>query len=148
MPDRSYIAKNDEQRKRLTAFVQKSSDADLARSMPGGWTVASVLAHAAFWDERIVVLIERWRTRGVVPSPEAPAEVEWINDAAKPALLALPPRAAAELTVTTADSVDALVKQLSDEWVERIVAANVITLVRATHRREHLDEIEAALAEG
>lgn len=141
--DRDYIARNDEQRARLRALVGRCSDADLARSMPAGWTVASVLAHAAFWDERIGVLIERWRSRGVVPLPEDPVDVEWINDAVKSMLLAIPPRAAANLAVEIADRVDALVAALPDEWVERIVSANVITLVRADHRREHLDEIEA-----
>ncbi len=146
MTDRGYVAKNDEQRARLTAFVRGARDGDLAHAMPGGWTVAAALAHAAFWDERIAVLVERWKTRGVAPSPEGPADVEWINDSMKPALLTLPPRAAAELAVRTAERVDALVESLSDEWVERIVAANVITLVRATHRREHLDQIEEELA--
>jgi hypothetical protein len=143
--DRSYIGENDRERERLEALVARSSDADLARAMPAGWTVASVLAHAAFWDQRIAVLIERWQRRGVVPSPEEGSEVEWINDSAKPMFLALPPRVAADLAVAIARKVDALVAALTDEWVRTIVDANVINLVRADHRREHLDEIEAAL---
>ena len=143
--DRGYIRQNDEQRARLIALVEHRSDADLARTMPGGWTVAAVLAHAAFWDERISVLIERWQTRGTVPRYEDPADVEWINDGMKPMLLAIPPRTAAEMAVRIAGSVDQRVAALSDEWVERILKENVISLVRANHRREHLDEIEAAL---
>lgn len=38
--DRSYVARNDAQRARLNALVAKRSDADLARPMPAGWTVA------------------------------------------------------------------------------------------------------------
>ncbi len=146
--DRSYGEKNDRERARLKALVARCSDADLARPMPAGWTVASVLAHGAFWDQRIVQLIQRWQRDGTVPLPEDPSEVVWINDSGKPMFLALAPRVAAELAVRIAESVDALVAGLSDEWVERIVAADVITLVRATHRGEHLDEVERALERG
>ena len=131
---------------RLEALVGRSSDDDLARDMPAGWTAAGVLLHAAFWDQRIAVLIDRWQKDGVVPHPEDPADVRWINDSVKPMLLAIAPRTAADLAVGIARSVDQLVAGLSDEWVARIVAANVITLVRATHRAEHLDDIERALA--
>ncbi|HZC31316.1 MAG TPA: DinB family protein [Gaiellaceae bacterium] len=143
--DRGYIAQNDEQRARLRAIVARCTDADLTRPMPGGWTVAAVLLHAAFWDQRIAVLIERWRTTGAAPLPEDPIDVEWINDGMKPMLLAVPARKAAEMAVEIAESVDRLVAELPDEWVDRVVAANVISLVRADHRREHLDEIEDVL---
>ena len=143
--DRGYIAQNDEQRARLRAIVSRCTDADLTRPMPGGWTVAAVLLHAAFWDQRIAVLIERWRTTGAAPLPEDPIDVEWINDGMKPMLLAVPARKAAEMAVEIAESVDRLVAELPDEWVDRVVAANVISLVRADHRREHLDEIEDVL---
>jgi uncharacterized damage-inducible protein DinB len=140
--DRGYIARNDAERSRLRALVARLTDTDLARPMPGGWTVAAVLAHVAFWDQRIIVLIERWQSAGLVPHSEDPQDVQWINDSVKPMLLALPPRHAAELSAAIAESVDSLVAGLSDEWVDRIAAANVITLVRASHRGEHLDEIE------
>ena len=76
--------------------------------MEAGWTVAAVLAHAAFWDQRIVVLLDQWEQRG--PSWTPPLEVErdgdWINDAAKALCLALPPRVAADLAVSVAEAVD------------------------------------------
>jgi hypothetical protein len=58
--------------------------------------VAGVLAHLAFWDQRIVVLVERLKRGATVPV-ENPIDVDWINDAAKPTQLALPPRRAATL---------------------------------------------------
>jgi hypothetical protein len=57
--DRSYVALNDAERKRLEGLVARCSDADLERAMPAGWTVAATLAHLAFWDERVRVLFER-----------------------------------------------------------------------------------------
>ena len=81
--DRSYIAENDRERRRLEALVDKLDDAALSRAMPAGWTVAAVLAHLAFWDQRIVVLVDLLK-RGLPVPTELAADVDWINDAAKP----------------------------------------------------------------
>ena len=143
--DRSYVAKNDIERARLRALVTRSSDADLARAMPGGWTVAAVLGHLAFWDQRILTLIEAWE-RGTPPPLEREEDVDWINDAGKPLLLALPPRTAAEVAVTLAEAVDRRVAALPEELVTKNAAAgSPLNLSRAVHRKEHLDEIERAL---
>jgi hypothetical protein len=143
--DRSYVARNDKERARLKAIVARCSDADLARPMPAGWTVAGVLLHAAFWDQRILVLVERWRTRDIAPRPELPEDVEWINESAKPAQLAVPPRRAAELALEIAEKVDAMVAALPDDFVRKVVKQNTINLARADHRSEHLDDIERVL---
>ena len=146
--DRSYVALNDAQRQRLSALVRRLSDAELGRALAAGWTVAGVLGHLAFWDQRILVLLERWEREGVsaVPPPLDHGAVDWINDATKPLLLALPPRRAAELAVAIAEAVDREVAGLPDELVARNAAAgNPVNLLRAEHRREHLDEIERTL---
>src|SRR5216683_497109 len=136
--DRSYVARNDTERARLKALVAKASDADLARPMPAGWTVAGVLGHLAFWDQRILELLHQWETKGIVPRLEVEGDVDWINDAGKPFLLALPPRKAAEM----AEAVDRKVASLSDDLITRNVAAGTpLNLTRAEHRGEHLDEI-------
>ena len=143
--DRSYVAKNDASRQRLEKLVASCSDADLAHPMPAGWTVAAVLAHVAFWDHRIQLLLDRWQTRNV-PPPAVYEDFDWINDAAKPLQLALSPRKAADLTVASAQTVDRMVQGLSDEMLNRIIATKApLSLDRAEHRNEHLDEIEAAL---
>lgn len=146
--DRSYIAENDRERRRLEALVGKLDDAGLGRAMPVGWTVAGVLAHLAFWDQRIVVLVELIKRGAAVPT-ENPIDVDWINDAAKPMQLALPPRRAATLAVETARAADHAVATLSDEALAKNAAGgSPINLRRAQHRREHLDEIEQVLARG
>jgi len=144
--DRSYIAENKTELARLQAFIAGRSDADLARPMPAGWTVAGVLAHLAFWDQRILLLLEQWEQAGVAPPVEQREDVDWINDAAKPMFLALAPRRAAELALSIAQAVDAKVAGVSDDLVARNAAAGTpLNLVRATHRREHLEELERAL---
>src|SRR5262249_29601643 len=119
--DRSYIAVNDRERHRLEALVEKLDDAALGRPMPAGRTVAAVLAHLAFWDERILVLIELLKRGATVPV-ENPVDVDWINDAAKPTQLALSPRRAATLAVETARATDHAVADLSDELIAKNAA--------------------------
>jgi hypothetical protein len=146
--DRSYVAENDLQRERLHALVRRLTDQELGRPMPAGWTIAGVLGHLAFWDQRLLVLLERWEREGPAAVPRAldHAAVDWINDAAKPLLLAVLPRRAADLAVSIADAVDRKAKALPDEFVARNTAAgHPLNLRRAEHRREHLDEIEQAL---
>ncbi|HEU4368893.1 MAG TPA: maleylpyruvate isomerase N-terminal domain-containing protein [Methylomirabilota bacterium] len=144
--DRSYIAENDCERRRLEALAGKLDDAALSRALPAGWTVAGVLAHLAFWDQRIVLLVDLLKRGAAVPT-EDPGHVDWINDAAKPTQLALPPRRAATLAVETARAADHAVATLSDELIAKNAAAgSPINLRRAQHRREHLDEIEQTLA--
>jgi hypothetical protein len=144
--DRSHQAKNDSERVRLEAVIGRLSDEDLKRAMPDGWTVASVLAHLAFWDQRAYLLLDRWQRDGIAPPADDEASVDWINDAAKPMFLALPPRRAAELAVAIAEATDRKVASLPDELVSRNAALDTpVTLVRANHRRGHLDDIERAL---
>jgi len=157
--DRPYVAENDAERERLRSLVARLSDKELTRPMPAGWTVAAVLAHIGFWDARAIFFLDRW-ARGVEPSivDYEPADVDWINDSAKPLCLALPPRHAADLALRLADESDAKVAALNDEMLAKIRAAGVsappnsqdpngspFNLSRANHRKEHLDDIERAL---
>ena len=143
--DRSYNVENDRERRRLEALVDTLDDAALGRAMPAGWTVAGVLAHLAFWDQRIVIFIDML-TRGAKVPHESAEDVDWINDAAKPQQLALPPRRAATLAVETARATDRAVAALSDELLAKNAAAGgPIYLERWRHRREHLDQIERVL---
>src|SRR5919199_2901364 len=119
------------QRRRLETLVQRLSDAQLAQPLPDGWTVAAVLAHLAFWDNRAAILVERWRRAGVGPSP---IDVPVVNDGAKPQWLALAPRAAAEGAVQAARAADSALDAADEALLQQIAAANEINLSRALHR--------------
>ncbi len=143
--DRSFVERNRIQLDRLKALVDSATDADLARPMPAGWTIAGVLAHLAYWDQRIVVLMDRWGAdgRGTPPALIDERGLDWINDAGKPLCLALPPRVAARLVVEAAMAADARVAAASDAVLDANRAAGApLSMDRAEHRREHLDEIE------
>jgi len=147
--DRSYVEENRRELARLRALVDRLSDQELARPMPAGWTVAAVLAHLAFWDQRIVTLVDRWGPdgRGAAPRAFDEAAVDWINDAGKPLCLGLSPRGAARLAVDAAEAADRRVAALTEDLLAANEAAGrPISVRRAEHRREHLDEIERALA--
>jgi len=148
--DRSIVADNDTERARLRALVGRLSDADLGRPLDAGWTVSGVLAHLAYWDQRIVVLLDEWEKRGPswAPPHEQAQDVDWINDAGKPMCLALPPRVAADLAVSIADTVDRRVAAVSDAIIAANARAPVLNWRRAEHRREHLDDIEKHLRRG
>jgi hypothetical protein len=108
-------------------------------------TVASSLAHVAFWDQRVLFWLDRWE-QGETPRALDQADADWINDAGKPLLLALPPRVAARLTVEIAERVDGRLAALPDvRLAANQAAGEPILLARARHRKEHLDEIERIL---
>jgi len=147
--DRSYVTENQTQLARLEALVGKLGDRELSRPLDAGWTVAGVLAHLAFWDYRIVTLLDAWGVdgRGTLPPAHHEADVDWINDAGKPLCLGLAPRVAARIAVEAAIAADQRVATLSDAALAANAAAgSPISVRRAAHRREHLDEIERALA--
>lgn len=144
--DRSHDVETDAERERLRALVKRLSDRDLSRPMPGGWTVAAVLAHVGFWDARAIYWLDKWAD-GAPPTPYEEENTDAVNDSAKPLCLALPPRDAANLALRLAEEADGKVKALSDEMLAKIRATGgpPFNLSRAIHRKEHLDEIEQGL---
>ena len=148
--DRAFIDENDRERRRLADLVTRLSDDDLSRPMEAGWTVASVLLHMAFWDYRIVTMLDRWRPDGWNETPTYDERaVHWINDTTKAIFLDVPPRVAAAIAVTAAEMTDSAVADLSDEVLARNEAlGNVLNPYRSEHRGEHLDELEAMFPGG
>ena len=144
--DRSHDLETDTERERLRAMIAGLSDDELVRPMPGGWTVAGVLAHAAYWDAWAIYWMEKWGPDGQ-PTTYHEEDTDAVNEAAKPLCLALRPRDAADLALRVAEEADGRVRALSDAMLAKIAAVGgpPFNLSRAIHRREHLDEIEAAL---
>lgn len=145
--DRAFVQENDRERRRLADLVARLGDEDLLRPMDAGWTVASVLLHMAFWDLRIVTMLDRWRPdrSGEVPTYDEQA-VDWINDTTKAIFLDVPPRDAAAIAVKAAEATDAAVASMPDD----VLAANeslgtILNPYRSEHRSEHLDEVLEAL---
>ena len=142
-----YSQQNAESRRRLESLVRSLSDKELARSTDYGWTAAALLAHLAFWDHRMSVILHRWQEQGLDPSP---IDSMAVNDAMKVLCHALDPHTAAQLAVSAAQKVDAEFETLSDDIVKQIeehieATGTQFRINRSLHRDGHLNDIEALL---
>ena len=142
-----YSEQNAQSRRRFARLVRGLSDEDLARSTDYGWTVAALLAHLAFWDQRMIVILRRWLGEGFDPSPIDSAAV---NDSLRVICHALKPRTAVELCLSYAEAVDtefdALGADLTRQLEEHAAATETqFRMNRSLHRDAHLSDIEALL---
>ena len=142
-----YSEQNAQSRRRFARLVRGLSDEDLARSTDYGWTVAALLAHLAFWDQRMIVILRRWLGEGFDPSPIDSAAV---NDSLRVICHALEPRTAVELCLSYAEAVDtefdALGADLTRQLEEHAAATEApFRMNRSLHRDAHLRDIEALL---
>jgi uncharacterized damage-inducible protein DinB len=143
--DRSYIDVNTRERERLRAFIEGLDDEALAAPANEYWTVAGVLGHMAYWDIRVLVLVEKIdRGEPWVPADEEP-DGDWLNDSTRPIIHAIEPRRAAQLALEIAEEVDRRVAELPLDRMAPIDPDSPIWPARGDHRGEHLDELEAAV---
>jgi hypothetical protein len=145
--DRSYVAENDAERARLKAVVARLTDADMSRAMSEQWTVGVGLMHLAFWDGLSLSKFEEWERTGTLQIPPMGAEVvDGINNAMLPWWRTVAPAQVRHAVVAAAEAVDRKAETLPEAIIEAIQAARPRSLQRAIHRRQHLDQIERALA--
>ena len=142
-----YSQANTESRRKLESLVGGLSEADLACTTDYGWSVAALLAHLAFWDHRMSVILRRWQTEGLDPSE---IDSTAVNDALKVICHALEPRTAAELAVTAAHKIDSELDNLTSEYVKQLeehaaATSTQFRMNRSLHRESHLKDIEALL---
>jgi hypothetical protein len=142
--ERPFVVENTKERERLRKLVEEITDKELRLVIyKEGWTIAVALAHLAFWDERRLFLVRKWKQKGVKPSP---FDEDIINDALVPFLLAIPPRKAADLSILTAEALDRELEEISPELITAIERlGDRHALNRSIHRKLHLDEIEVLL---
>ena len=144
--ERSYIDGNTRERERLRSLVEGLSEDELRAPVNEYWTVAGVLGHIAFWDARVLALADKME-RGVAfsPSDTEPEDVDWINDATRPLIHAVPPLEMARLALRIAEETDARVATLPVDRLWPMDPDSPLYALRASHRGEHLDDVEAAI---
>lgn len=144
--DRAYIEENARSLERMRSIVDGLSEDELRRPANEYWTIAGVLGHIAFWDARILALCDKL-DRGVpfADSDTEPEDVDWINDASRALIHAVPPAELARLALQIAEETDARVATLPLDRLWPQNPGSPLYAVRASHRGEHLDDIEAAL---
>ena len=144
--EREYLDQNTRERERLRDLVERLNEDELRIPVNEYWTVAAVFGHIAFWDARVLALAGKL-DRGVAfsASDAEPEDVDWINDASRPLIHAVPPLEAARLALHIAEETDARVASLPVDRLWPTDPDSPLYALRASHRGEHLDDVEAAL---
>ena len=140
--DRSFIEQNRASTERIRKLVSKLSDKQLQHPVGEHWTVAIALAHLAFWDRRMLYVLDKTERDRKLFVPEIDILV---NDISLPLWAVIPPRDAARLGVDTAQALDKRLEEFPPELLEELYQHNKRWVVRALHRDEHVNEVDEAL---
>jgi hypothetical protein len=140
--DRSFIERNRASTNRLRALAGRLNDEEMQHPVGEHWTVAIALAHLAFWDRRVLYILDRTEREGKLFVPELDI---FVNDVSLPLWAAIPPRQAARIAIETAGALDERLENLRTALLDEIRAHNERWVVRALHRGEHLEDVDAAL---
>ena len=140
--DSSFIDRNRASTRRIHDLVARLSDDAMQHRVGEHWTVAIALAHLAFWDRRVIYVLDMTERDGKVFVPNIDV---FVNDLSLPLWAAIPPRDAARIAIETAETLDKRLETYSPALLEEIYTYNKRWVDRGLHRNEHLDEVDAAL---
>jgi uncharacterized damage-inducible protein DinB len=140
--DRSFVELNRASTSRMRALTERLSDAELRQPVGKQWTVASTLVHIAFWDLRLLHVLDATERNNKLTAQEIDISV---NDIALPLWKAVQPREAARIAVETAEALDKRLANYPPALLEEIHGRTERWVVRALHRNAHLDAVDAAL---
>ena len=140
--DTSYIELNRASTERIRKMAARLSDEQMQTKVGEHWTVSIVLAHLAFWDRRVMYVLDMTEKDAKLFIPEIDI---FVNDLSLPLWAVIPPREAARIAIETAKVLDKRLENYSPALLEEIHNYNKRWVVRALHRNEHLDEADAAL---
>ena len=140
--DRSFVELNRASTQRIRSLAARLSDNELQHPVGEHWTVAIVFAHLAFWDRRVLYVLDMTERDGKLFIPEIDI---FVNDLSLPLWAAIPPREAARIAIETAETLDKRLGGFAPALLDEIFNYNKRWVMRTLHRGEHLDEAEAAL---
>ena len=143
--DRPFVSENAKERERMRSLSKRLTDEELSLYLCNGWTIAVVFAHLSFWDQRSLFLMRKWKKSGVEPSP---IDIDITNDSLLSQWLAIPPREAVNLAISSAEAIDREFKEASPDLIAEIEGlGEKFRLYRSIHRKLHLDQIEEFLSD-
>ena len=140
--DPSFTDQNRASTNRIRALAARLTEAEMQHPVGEHWTVGIALAHLAFWDRRVAYVLDMTEHDGKLFIPEIDI---FVNDLSLPLWAAIPPRAAARIAIETAEALDNQLQGFPPALLEELYAYNQRWVVRALHRGEHLDDVDAAL---
>jgi hypothetical protein len=139
--DRTFVNLNRTSTERIRRLAARSDD-ELQRPVGEHWTGAIVLAHLAFWDRRVMYVLDKTEQDGKLFIPEIDI---FVNDLSLPLWAAIPPRAAGRIAIETAEALDRRLEAFPPALLEEIYTYNRRWVTRALHRDHHLGEAEQAI---
>ena len=138
----SFVERNRLSTERIRRLAARLSDDEMQTPVGEHWTVAIVLAHLAFWDRRVMYVLDMTERDGRLFIPEIDI---FVNDLSLPLWAAIPPRQAARIAIETAEELDRRLEAYPPALLADIHAYNKRWVDRSLHRNEHLDQADAAL---
>ena len=140
--DLTYKEQNRKSKERIRKLAERLTDAEMQTKVGEHWTVGIVFAHLAWWDRRVMYVLDMTEKNGKLFIPEIDI---FVNDLSLPLWAAVPPREAARIAIETSEKLDKRLEEYSPALLEEIYNYNKRWVVRALHRNEHLNEADAAL---
>lgn len=140
--DPTYKDLNRASTERIKKLAASLSDEEMQTRVGQHWTVAIALAHLAFWDRRVMYVLDMTTRDGRLFVPEIDI---FVNDLSLPLWTAIPPRDAARIAIETSEDLDKRLEVYPQGLLEEIYKYNKRWVIRALHRNEHLDEVDATL---
>ncbi len=127
--DRSFVDRNRAATERLKKLVDGLSAADMGRKVGADWTMAVALAHLAFWDRRVQLVLDRTRKAGTLSPVDLDSSV--VNDILLPTWEIVPGQEAAGLAVETAQALDQQLEAFPPALLEQVQTHNPRVVMRA-----------------
>jgi hypothetical protein len=140
--DPTYVEQNRASTERIRTLIARLSDEEMQTRVGEHWTVSIALAHLAWWDRRVMYVLDMTEKDGKLFIPEIDI---FVNDLSLPLWAVIPPRDAARICIETSETLDKRLEEYSPQLLEEIYNYNKRWVVRALHRNEHLDEVDAGL---
>ena len=141
--DATYNEQNRASTERIRALIAGLSEEKMKTKVGEHWTVSIALAHLAFWDRRVMHILERTERNGQLFDLEIDIVV---NDLSLPLWAAIPSHESARICLEASEALDKRLDEFSPQLLEELYLHNKRWVVRALHRNEHLDEVDAALS--
>lgn len=143
---REFADENRKATESLKTLLADMDEAQFATKVGNGWTISSLLCHLALWDGRVAYTLCEWQRSGQTPSNIPKDATDFINQAARDVFAAVPARAAAELAIRRAESLDAWLETLDDAFCEKVFASGSERMLRRSlHRTSHVAQMREAL---
>lgn len=142
---KDHNGRNRAARERLEGVIARVGGRDVV--VDDDWTAAGLLAHLAFWDRVAVARLERHLREGEPPVFATDAVTDLTNAAGMRMWKDTLPLIAGAQARDAAAEIDHLIETLPRDKLDGLKALGRSFLIdRSNHRKEHLDQIERALA--